>query len=184
MRNRRRGFTLIEAIVALGVLVAGLGSVLGLITYVQGSNRSLAMQSHALDAFARIGAEIRDARCDFMALIEPYAVDATMTDPGLAQVIDNGWIAAPVAGSAIRFVGDETNNPLLAGRAPPIRVDYRVTLDGSPGIPAFNIDVRVREITGDAERDDPDRESGYWIRMQPVKKMCNPRIDETARGEF
>ena len=48
----------------------------------------------------------------------------------------------------------------------------------------MRLTVRVREIQHDAAKDDDAREDGMWIRIFPIKKLCNPRYDETFRGEY
>lgn len=44
--------------------------------------------------------------------------------------------------------------------------------------------MRVRELKNDPAMDDVALENGYWIQVFPVKKVCNPRADATARGEY
>jgi type II secretory pathway pseudopilin PulG len=178
MRCERRGMTLLEAVIALLVLSTGVAAVFGMVGRISNANRSMAFQTASLDAFSEISAQIRDARCD---IPEGQAMDdfnAALFDPGLA--LTNGqWVNAAIAGSTIQLVGDFTN------RVPVIRIDYRVAEDNTqPGPVSLDIDVRVREITGDPDKDDPARESGYWIQVFPVKKLCTPRTDATYRGEY
>ena len=53
------------------------------------------------------------------------------------------------------------------------------------GPPAFDIQVRVREITRDAVKDNPLVTNGYWIRTFPLKKVCNLRLLALpGRGEY
>lgn len=177
-RNYRRGVTLLESMFALMVFAVGITGVFGLVARVHTGNRSVMAQVSSLDAFALIAAEIRDARCDFAAE-SPGLFDPTMTDPAL-QPTGGAWIDVPRG--AITRVG------LLEG-APPIHVSYRVAIERSPVMPppdvvALDVDVRVREIQHDPGKDSAALEAGSWIRVFPVKKLCNPRYDATYRGEY
>jgi prepilin-type N-terminal cleavage/methylation domain-containing protein len=180
MHNRahRRGVTLLESMIALGVFAIGITGVFGLIARVHAGNRSVMAQAGTLDAFALVAAEIRDARCDFPATM-PGVFDPTMTDPAL-QPTGGGWIDTPRG--AITRVGE------LEG-SPPLHVSYRVALERAPVNPppqvvALDVDVRVREVQHDPVKDNAALEAGSWIRVFPVKKLCNPRYDETYRGEY
>lgn len=195
-RPGRRGMTLIEAMMAMGVLTIGMAAIFNMIKYVKGANQTLSFQGTALDAFAHVSAEIRDARCDYLANAAVPGINPLTTDPGLVAG-EGGWTGAagPIAGSGITFVGDAATNPLLAGFVPPIRVDYRTTrhppLQGAPPVPvvgqpntSYTVEVRVRELKRDAVRDAVALENGYWIRIFPVEKLCTARTDAIGRGEY
>lgn len=179
----RRGMTLIEAVVATGVLTAGAAAVFGMIVHVQGANRSTTFQTNALDAFSRLAAQVRDAQCDYRAETFPPLLDAATTDPGLAGAVGGAWVTAPLPNSTVTALGDANTNPgVFARYVPPMRVDYRVLAEGAvDGPPAFRVDVRVRELTRDPVRDALALVDGAHIRVFPVQKVCNPRI-ETGRG--
>ena len=198
-RVSERGVTLLEAMIALTVLVTGIAALFGLINHVHSANRTMAYATSSIDVFAQISAQIRDARCDFDADNPPGpgTVDAALTDPGLASVLGGAWVSGPIGGSQISLIGDlDGSNPALPKLVPPLRVDYRVQVedtakltaqDGNapvPNAPSLEVDVRIRELTGDPARDNPALEDAYWIRTFPVKKLCNPRLDETSRGEY
>ncbi|MCA9548646.1 MAG: hypothetical protein KC933_01340 [Myxococcales bacterium] len=176
--------TLMEALIAVVVMATAMVGIFGMINHVQGANRTLDFQNAALDAFARVAAQIRDAQCDFPARV-PAFTPAT-TDPGLVNFgLWQGVPGGPVANSAITFVGDAASNPALAEYVPPIAVDYVVNLAPPPGPlapPTLRVDVRVRQIMNDAAKDNPALTDGYWIRMFPVEKVCAARQDQFGRG--
>src|SRR5687767_7737595 len=106
--------------IALGVLGIGMSFLFAMITQVSTASRSLEFQTHAANVFAEVSAEIRDARCDHAATIDNGTVDPAMTDPGLASVVGDGWVTAPVAGSLITLIGDGDTNARLADYVPKI----------------------------------------------------------------
>lgn len=186
MKKSKRGLTLVEAVVALLILATGLAALFGMITRVNQANESMALQTLALDAFRRITAQIQDARCDVVAQNTTVGAPTSVVDPGL-NVPLMAWIAAPVPNSDIIFLGDGNTNPELANKTPRVRIDYRRTAiaQGVAGVPpTITFDVRVRELRGDAALDAVALENGYWIRIYPVQKLCNVRLDDTARGEY
>jgi hypothetical protein len=67
---------------------------------------------------------------------------------------------------------------------PQMQIDYMVIPDNDPAIeiPALDIQVRIRELTGDAATD--IAATGYYVRTYPVRKVCNARLDESRRGEY
>lgn len=169
-RRARRGATLIEALIALAALAVGSAGVVSLLTYVTQANRRAAFQNRSLEIIAELSTQIRDVHCD----IRPDGT--TIRDPGLAAVTH----AIPIAASGITLVGD-------LGGTPPIRVQYVVSdsnLAGFGGPPGIDIDVQIREIMNDPNKDDPTVLVGYWIRTFVVKKVCNFRLDDAGRGEF
>ncbi len=195
-RSGRRGMTLIETMMAMGVLTIGMAAIFNMINYVKGANQTLSFQGTALDAFAQVSSQVRDARCDYLANAAVPGIDPLTTDPGLVAG-EGVWTGAGGAtpGSAITFVGDATNNPLLANIVPPVRIDYRTTrhppLQGSPPVPvpgqpntSYTVEVRVRELKRDAIKDAVALEDGYWIRIFPVEKLCAARTDDVGRGEY
>jgi type II secretory pathway pseudopilin PulG len=183
-RTGTRGMTLVEALVAMTVLATGVAALFGMINRVQGANRSMAFQTNALDAFSRISAQIRDAEC-VLPNNAPRALNQTVRDPGLAQPLD-AWVVAAVPGSLITLVGDGAANAELDRYVPPLRVDYRLRAGNVPagGLPALEVQVRVREITRDPARDAQALEDGSWIRIFPVEKVCTSRLDDTLRGAY
>lgn len=171
------GLTLMDSVLALFVFVIGVGAVFGMLSRVSTANRRMMYLSSSLDAFARVSAEIRDAKCYFPAET-PGNIGLAVMDPGF--LIGAGWIETAQNSSIIEHIGD------LKTTVPNLHVSYRVTAEAvQPNqAPAMDIDVRVREIMNDPRMDDPVLEDGYWIQTFPVKKMCNPRADASARGEY
>jgi len=187
-RFAQRGMSLLEAMMAMLVLTIGVAAIFGMINHVQGANRTLSFQNTALDAFALVSAQIRDARCDYLANAAVPGIAPASTDPGLVAG-EGGWVGAAgaVAGSSITYVGDATNNPLLADTVPPIRIDYRTARRqvavGQP-FTSYTVDVRVREIKRNAAQDNVALEDGHWIRIFPVEKLCTARTNLIGRGEY
>lgn len=174
-----RGVTLVETMIALIVLATGIAALFGMATHVQTANRSLSFQTQSVDIFSRLTAQFRDARCDF----DPVNPAVLILDPALNQAT-GAWINTP--SGSISYVGD-TGGPTqtLPQTVPAMRIDYRLTRDlSAPNVPAFIVDIRVRELMIDPAMNDPNMESGYWIRTYPMVKTCNARLEGTARGEF
>ena len=69
---------------------------------------------------------------------------------------------------------------------PSVFVDFRVTPDATvPNTIAFSVEVRILEQTGNpAEDTNPAIATGMRVRTYPVKKLCNPRLDASRRGEY
>ena len=179
--------TLLEAVIAVLVMVTGVAALMGMIINVENANRSMALQHNSLDVFARLSAQIRDAECDALPVagLGPGTSDPAFL-PGVWPVAGaNGqWIAQPVNNSSITFVGDATNNPALEQYVPPIRVAYRVRTEVNlQAAPAFQVDVQVRQLMRDA-RDNVNLENGFFVRIYPVQKLCNNRTNATQRGEY
>lgn len=186
MRRRSvRGMTLIEAMVAVVVMTTAIAAIFGMINHVEGANRTIAFQNIALDAFARVAAQVRGARCDYSARAQ--GATAATIDPGLVAAV-GGWTGAggPVAGSSITFVGDGTNNPELLEYPTPIRIEYRSTaVTPAVGLTSsYTVEVRIRQIMRDPVKDAAALEDGYWIRIFPVDKMCTARLDPVGRGVY
>jgi type II secretory pathway pseudopilin PulG len=180
--HRERGVTLVETMIALIVLSTGVAAVFGMVTHVTTANRSLTFQANSLDVFARVAAQIQDTQCDFPTTGPP------VIDPGLL-VAQNTWITAPVGNSAISFIGVTDGVDLPELTQPKMRIEYQLSREtpGPPTPDAFNINVRVREITNDPVKDalgfaPSIFDGGHWIRVYPVKKVCVPRVDDLVRG--
>jgi prepilin-type N-terminal cleavage/methylation domain-containing protein len=177
-RRARRGITLIETMIALAVLAVGIAAVFGMVVHVSRANRTMLLQTRSVDAFAQISAEIQNAKCDYdptAAPLVPGSVDPTRTDPGLIPSAP-AWISVPTG--SITFVG-RTDGTLLPATVPVMQIDYMVTGDATaaPGVPALDIQVRIQEVN-------PTGQLGDGIRIYPLRKLCNARLDETSRGEF
>lgn len=166
------------------VLVTGIAAVFGMATHVQTATNNLKFQNLAVDHFARFSAQVRNARCDFPAGLPTVTGGNLVTDQGLNFGLATGnWITTP-QGGAIDLVGI-TDGTSLPKTSPQIRIAYRMTLNTTvPNIPAYDIDVQIREITNDPARDNINLIDGYWIRVYPLTKTCNPRLDTNARGEY
>lgn len=189
-KRNTRGATLIEALIAVVVLALGTAAIAELLKYTSDAHRTMSFQTASIDLYARLAAEIQDAHCD----VDDVDFTVINIDPGLTQgdgvfVGDAPFGAAvPPAGSKIQSAG------IFREYTPDLSVRYQATwvpaidanvdglLDGPPG---YNIDVEVRQITGDATQDNPATLDGYWIRNYPISKVCNIRLEDTnGRGEF
>lgn len=178
---------------ALGVLAIGVVALFGMISHIQNANRSMAFQNSSLDAFARIAAQIEDARCDYTPTAPAFAT--ATKDPGLATL--DVWIETPAFQSNIDLVGNVDTNPAfpLLDSVPALSIRYMVSLEDpasflagpTPTAPALDIQVEVREYFRDPIRDDPTITDAYYVRNFPVKKLCNARYEAVAanaRGEY
>ncbi len=198
--RRRRGFGLLEMMIASVVLAVGFLASYGMLRRVQDANRSLDFARTTQDLFSRLSAELRDAQCDYDGSQLTPAIDEETTDPGL--LVNDVWIDLPIDDSSIRTVGQTQTDAIAPTSIPrtiaPMLVSYRVLPEapptllgggalpaGDPG-PAFDIDVRIRLITSDPARDSAER--GWWIKDYALKKVCNPRYGRvglgSGRGEF
>lgn len=176
--------TLIEAVVAVFVMVTGVAALMGMILNVENANRSLALQHISLDVFAQVSAQIRDAECD---LLPGRPLEAGSADPAFLPGIGNTgqWITARLPDSAITLVGDGASNPALAEYVPPVSVAYRVRQEVNPFVnPSFQVDVQIRQVMRDPAMNNINDEDGYWIRIYPVQKLCNVRPTDSQRGEY
>lgn len=199
--RRQRGVTLLEVMMATLILAMGIVATFAMLDRVEGANRSLDLTRTANDAYARLAAQIRDAQCDFDGSLPVPALDATTTDAALFNVIGAGWIGVDTAlpqPSTISYVGlTDGSNPNLPRTVPPLRIEYRVVNEAAPvaapgatrlpppGVgPAFDIDIRIRQLTMDPARDNPAVTDGWWIKHFPMKKVCNARYERTRRGEY
>ena len=196
----RRGVSLLEVLIASVVLAVGSLGTFALLDQVESAHRSLDLSRLAREAYARLAAEIRDAQCDYDGSQQPFVLEPTTTDPGLLASIDAGWIGVdvpiPEASSMTQAGRTDGSYPALAQTVPALRIEYRVALESAPvpvpgGTqppaaqvgPGFDIQIRVRQITRDPDRDDPTVETGWWIRHYPLHKTCNPRYERSRRGE-
>ncbi|MCC7381221.1 MAG: prepilin-type N-terminal cleavage/methylation domain-containing protein [Deltaproteobacteria bacterium] len=192
-RAGQRGTTLVEAMVAVVVLSVGTAAITELLRSISTANRRMDFQTTSLDIFGEFAAQVQDAPCDMFPGVAAPVNDGS-TDPGLLLAPPPpGWQEiVPVAGSAITMVGDfgpatgvaATQNRLL---------NYRVRYNAQPsappvggaGVPAFDLQVEIREITFDPLKDAPATTDGYWIRTFPLKKICNVRTEpEDGRGAY
>ena len=189
MKKRRTktytaGATLIEALIAMAALGVGAAGVFTLLAHVSQTNRRAAFQTRSLDIASEFATQVRDAACDVPQ--GAIAVSPASTDPGLNQ---QNWYpgtgvtidqpAAPIG--SFNLVG------FLPG-IPPVHVSYRATAEAGTvaidGPPAFDVEVRIREVTGDPDKDDPNVVTGFWMRTFPIKKVCNIRLELNGRGEY
>ncbi len=183
-RRSQRGATLVEALVAIAVLGMGTAAVTNLITSISGARRKMAFQTSSLELFNRLNSEIQASTC----LVYPGSNAPTVasTDAALFAVATAAtWQSVPI-GAHVVTVGD------FLEMVPPMRVEYRVDLApllAINGVPdaqprAYDVVVRVREITRDAARDAQDVMSGHHIRTWPIRKSCALRGTADGRGAF
>lgn len=182
-RGRRRGLTLVEMMIAVTVLAIGIAGAAAILDKVEQANRTEDLIRTANDAFSRLAAQIRDAQCDYPGDADPPVIHPATTDPGLR--VTRVWISVPEAQSFITFVGATDGSDVDLGRTvPPVRIDYFLEPTVPPSLPGFDIQIRVRRIMGDPALDDPALTEGWWIKNYTLTKICNPRFDETRRGEY
>ena len=179
--------TLLEAVVSVLVVVTGVAALMGMIINVENANRGMALQHNALDIFARLSAQIRDAECDIL----PGASDLApgTSDPMFLDGLGHhaSWVVAPLAGSSITLIGNSLNRPELADYVPRVIVALWIEEEPAPypeAPPSFQIDVQIRELTRDPVRDNIVNTNGYWVRVYPIQKLCNQRVDRVQRGEY
>jgi len=187
MRRSMRGASLIEAMVATVVVAVATASVTNLLKFVGDASRRMTFQTASLDVYAETVAQIQDARCN----VDPLGVFDR--DPGLDFLLSNAgvWQTNPalLGASLIRRLGDVRATDANA-RSIPLNVSIRAAVANpvfafatTVGPPAYDFEIRIREITSDPARDNPAVTDGYWIRDFPAKKVCNFRTDGTSRGE-
>jgi hypothetical protein len=152
-------------------------------------------QNASLDAFTEFSAQVALAECDYMAIDPTNAPPpAGQLDPGLAAAAA-GWTgmgadvytaAAPPAGTTITLTGPigPAGPAGVAKRNFNLHVRYRAAFVPPPVVfgsgntaPSYDLDVEIREITGDPARDGFGVTAGPWIRTFPLKKVCNLRLD-------
>lgn len=200
-RRARRGFSLLEVMVASMLLAFGIVATFAMLDRVEGANRSLDLTRTANEAFSRLAAQIRDAQCDYDGSQIPGVIDPGTTDAGLLNAVGAGWVGVDVpvpAPSSITHAGlTDGSDPRLPQTVPALRIEYQVANEAPPDVdpaavrgppanpgPAFDIQIRVRQLTGDPNMDDPAIGQGWWIKHYPLKKICNARYERTRRGEY
>lgn len=168
----RRGAALLETVIALGVLAVGTAAIVSLVTQVHQAGTKSNYQAASLDLFAAFSAQVKAAHCD----VAPQNVGALdETDAGLIP----GTYLTPIAGSSVQLVGDFIGATQIPG-TPPMRLSYEVLPAITPpdGPPLLEIDVTVRELTGDAAKD--AQAMGPWIRNFRLVKVCTLRTDNAT----
>ncbi len=118
----QRGFTLLECVVAIGVLAVGSLATASLVDYMTRATSDVSSKTEALALATRLVAEIQDAR-----LIIGNA-DPGLVDGAGAPLSDSlGEISTPIAGSNISSVGQfEPGAALPGGPNPTLDVRYEV----------------------------------------------------------
>ena len=161
--------------IALAVLAVGIAAIFGMVVHVSKANRTMVLQTRSVDAFAQLAAEIQNAKCDFDAN-DPTNAALFNRDPGLTP--NNTWITAPVGGSSIQYVG-ATDGTQLPPTTPIMQIDYKVDVDpqGATDVQVYDVEIRIQDVT-------PGGRVGDGMRIYPVRKLCNARLDTTARGEY
>lgn len=118
----QRGFTLLECVVAIGVLAVGSLATATLVDYMTRATSDVSSKTEALALATRLVAEIQDARM-IIGNADPGLVD------GAGAPLSNtmGEINAPVAGSSIASVGRfEPGATGPGGPNPTLEVRYEV----------------------------------------------------------
>ena len=125
MRRRTKrsyGFTLLECVVAIGVLAVGALATASLVDFMTRSTTDVSTKTEALALATRLIAEIQDARM-IIGNADPGLVD------GAGVPVSNGLgeICAPIAGSDISSVGAfEPGATTPGGLNPILNVCYEV----------------------------------------------------------
>jgi type II secretory pathway pseudopilin PulG len=175
----RRGATLVEALVAVAVLGVGTAAVTELVGSISNARRKLSFQTSALDRFNRLNAEIQASTC----VVFPGAAGPTAASADAALMVPAAtWQNAPV-GAHVQTVGD------MFDVTPPVRVEYQLALvPPNPALTndsfAFDVTVRVRELTRDAATDGANITSAHYIKTWPIRKACPWRATADTRGGF
>ena len=184
--SSQRGATLIEAMIAVVVLVIATAAIAELLRHITRAQTTMSFQSAALDMYARLSAEIQDAHCDVDPAFATIDIDPALTAAGWVGAPPFG--VAPPPGSTITSFGVFNEySPRMNVRFQPQALtqsdgDGNASLDGPPTIVVL---IEVRQITNEATQDDPTVTDGYWIRTYPVTKLCNIRLEpNNGRGEF
>lgn len=179
----RRGASLVEALVAVAVLGVGTAAVTNLMSSISAARRKMAFQTTSLELFNRLNSEIQASTC----LVFPGQLvpDLTSADPAFLVPVGT-WRDTPV-GAHVRTIGNFTNV------VPQLRVEYQIPvapaalaagpLTNNQAV-AFDIVVRIREITHDAAQDAADVMSTHYIRSWPTRKTCMSRLTADTRGGF
>ena len=168
-KRGQRGITLIETMIALAVLAIGIAAVFGMVVHVSKANRTMLLQTRSGDAFAQLAAEIQNAKCDFNPDVGALA---GAVDPGIDPTL------SPFTGptGSITYVGT-TDGTSLPATIPIMQISYTAQLDGAAPVPAIDFEITIQELN-------PDGQLGNGVRVYPLRKLCNARLDETSRGEF
>ncbi|MBI2374652.1 MAG: prepilin-type N-terminal cleavage/methylation domain-containing protein [Deltaproteobacteria bacterium] len=182
MRRSRLGATLIESLIAMAVLAVGTAAIAELVRSITRANERAAFQTRSLEIYQRVASQVRSATCNvFPGNGAPIAASA---DPGLFTVAGAGWQTAAVGGSVITHIGafDDSDFPVTAGK-PRYVVEYRVTSD-TAGVDAYDVLIRIREVSVESSADDLDVFNNLYIRTYPTKKVCTLRSTASSRGGY
>jgi Tfp pilus assembly protein PilV len=193
-RKKQRGMTLLEAVIAIGVLAIGFLGIAALLTSVSAATRKSAFHNYALDVYTAFAAQVQNAKCDFA----PSTPTAQTIDTGLLAA--GAWHTAPVAASELSLVGlinalDAAAGGKSVGATAPVYLAYQANLiPGDCPTPcnqpdSYFIQVSVCDasdpanpcaITGTAGYNN----QGYMVRSFELTKTCTVRLDDNGRGEF
>lgn len=112
--TNRRGFTLLETVLAIAVGSLVMAAAFGMIATVRSSERALADQSHDMNDLARVQLAVRQA-LDTLHAAPPNTVRSAMSDAGSEQAdaVLNTAFPEPVAGIAPRLEMTTGENPRL-----------------------------------------------------------------------
>ncbi|MBI4818526.1 MAG: hypothetical protein HY791_19825 [Deltaproteobacteria bacterium] len=193
VRRSRLGATVVESLIAMAVLAVGTAAVAELVRSIMRANERAAFQTRSLEIYQRVASQVRVATCD----IYPNAVgdlptslssDDGFLDPAAQAPNWRGDAAGPIPGSAITHIGlfDDTGRPNAVN--PSYGVDYQYAPDATGSLRAFDLLIRIREITPESTADNFNATGGSltnrYIRTYPVKKVCNYRSIDSTRGGF
>lgn len=110
--TRRRGFTLLETVLAIAVGSMVLAAALGVMATIRDSDLSLAAQSEQMNELARTQLAVRSA-LSMLRVAPDDAISAVISDPEQAEAIRKTPFPDPIPGLAARLEMTTGTNPRL-----------------------------------------------------------------------
>ncbi|MEL6499645.1 MAG: prepilin-type N-terminal cleavage/methylation domain-containing protein [Planctomycetota bacterium] len=188
-RRHRRGFTMLETVLAVAVGSLVLAAAFGMIATIRSSDRALADQSRDMNSLAATQIAVRRA-LDTIHAAPPGTVRSAMADAGedAANAVLNTAFPSPVPGLAARLEMTTGANPRLEVvlgspllDRPPAAPD-----DAAAGETGLVTRVAAEQLPGHRGafevRREPDREfpSLWWVPLPPRDLPAGVVFDEES----